>query len=308
MRIGVTPGKYAQQIHDALTQRIGMQAEFIAPEVDAHKYDLVLAVDDEDAPPGAKTRRYVTHHKAKTSSWDVVAARHLLVDAEKRGAENPVAVPLPIAVATPIRPAQTGLALVENKQTQEFSKILNAAGHQVLDINDPEVGIVVDLSATTSRIEPLRQAMSEEKVVIAMRANPAATDTIHDKSDGRLISSYNELKEVVEELVSNDFERQRLGFEARKAIANTNWARVVRGLLLDGRSGMPVLEHLSQLAAQKRWKERLGHAHPWKSAQYVDDRYLELGNQRIDISQISQLRKLSIAIAPGRRDPYSPNS
>ena len=308
MLVGVTHGRYAQQIYDALTQRIGIQADFVSPEVDASKYDFVFAVDDEDAPKGAKTRRYVTHHNAKTSSWDVVAARHLLAGAKTRGTHNPIAVPLPVTTSISVKPTQTGVALVENEQRQDFTKLLNAAGHQVADIHDPEVGIVVDLSPTTSCTEPMRQAMSQEKVVVAMASNPAATDTIHDQSDGRIISTYSKAVEVVDELINNDFERQRLGFEARKAVSSSSWTRVTRALLIENRRGVPVLEHSNRLAARKRWTQRLGHAHPWKFAQYVDDRHIELDDQRIDVSHLSRLRKLSIATALDRRDPNNGNS
>jgi len=308
MRIGVTPGKYAQQLYDALRRRVEVQAEVVPPKSDGREYDLVVAVDDENAPEGAKTRRYITHHNAKTSSWDVVAARHLLPGAQKRGTKNPIAVPLPVTNPAPNRSTQTGLALFEDRQKQAATEMLKAAGHQVLNIDDPDVGIVVDLSATMSSLERLRQAMSQEKVVIAMASNPAATDTIRDKSDGRLISTHSELIELVDGLLNNDFERQRLGFEARKAAASTSWTRVIRALLLEHRRGLPVLEHSSYLAARKRWIKRLGHAHPWKSAEYVNDSYLELGDQRIDVSHLSRIRKLSIAIAVSGRDPYSSDS
>ena len=308
MLIGVVPGKYAQQIYDALTQRIDVRAEFVSPEVDGSKYDFVFAVDDEDVPTSANTRRYITHNNVNSTSWDVVAARHLLADAQQRGIQNPIAVPLPVASSDQAKTTQTGVALVENKQKADVTKALNKAGNQIVDLDDPHVGIVVDSSTTTSRTEPLRQAMRQEKVVVAMTSNLAATDTIHDKSDGRLIADYSKLTETVDELVNDDFERQRLGFEARKSVSNTNWARVTRALLLGNRKGMPVLEHCSYLAARKRWTERLGHAHRWKLARYIDNGYIELGDQRIDISQLSQLRKLNIATALGRRDPNSGNS
>lgn len=308
MLIGVAPGKYAQQIYDALTQRIYVRAEFVSPKVDASKYDVVFAVDDEDSPATANTRRYITHNNVNSTSWDVVAARHLLADAQKRGTQNPIAVPLPVTSADQVKTTQTGIAVVENRQNEEVTKVLNRAGHQIVDLHDPRVGIVVDSSKTTSCTEPLRQAMSQEKVVVAMTSNLAATDTIHDKVDGRLIPGYGKLTETVDELVNDDFERQRLGFEARKSVSNTNWTRVTRALLIGNRKGMPIFENYSYLAARKRWTERLGHAHRWKFARYIDNRYLELDDQRIDISQISQLRKLNIATALGRRDPNSGNS
>ncbi|MFL2986103.1 MAG: hypothetical protein ACJZ57_02550 [Candidatus Poriferisodalaceae bacterium] len=41
MRIGVALGRYATQITSALSQRIGIDAETVSPEVDAQEYDLL---------------------------------------------------------------------------------------------------------------------------------------------------------------------------------------------------------------------------------------------------------------------------
>ena len=50
MRVGVAFGRHAAEIHEALLQRIGIEADIVLPDADAEKYDLVLAVDDEIVP------------------------------------------------------------------------------------------------------------------------------------------------------------------------------------------------------------------------------------------------------------------
>ena len=308
MRIAVASGRYATQIHGALSQRIGIEADIVPPDTDAKAYDLILAVDDEIVPTGTETRRYITHHQTQASEWNVVAGRYMLATAAKTGTQKPIAVPLPLTTPASVRPSQTGVALLQSQRTEDLTATLSTAGHQVLDIDVPHVGIVIDPATRTSEIEPLRKAMSEEKVVIAMLSNPAATDTIHHKSDGYLVSEYDELLAAVQELTTNDFERQRVGFEARRTIATTNWARVTRALLLNDRKGIPDLEQFSYLPAQQRWKDRLGHAHKWHSGRYVDDRCIEFDGQTVDVSDLSQLRKMSIALAIGRRDPCTNDS
>jgi len=308
MRVGVASGRYATQIHEALTQRIGIEADIVPPDADAKKYDLILAVDDEIVPAGTETRRYITHHKTQAPEWNVVAGRHLLIAAMDKGITNPIAVPLPFTSPASVKPPQEGVALLQDEPREDLRAALDAAGHQVLNINDPQVGIVIDSAQSTSEIEPLRKAMSEEKVVVAMRCNPAATDTIRHQSDGYLVSEYDELLATVQELTTNNFERKRVGFEARRTIAATNWARVTRALLLNNRNGMPDLEQFSFLPARQRWKHRLGHAHKWHSGQYLDDGYIEFDGETVDVRNLSQIRKMSIALAIGRRDPCTNDS
>ena len=308
MRVGVASGRHAAQIHEALSQRIGIEADIVPPDADAKQYDLILAVDDEIVPAGTATRRYVTHHKTQATEWNVVAGRHLLTGAMDRGITNPIAVPLPFATPASVKPPPKGVALLQDELREDLTTALNAAGHQVLDINDPEVGIVIDSALSTSEIEPLRKAMSEEKVVVAMRCNPAATDTIRHRSDGYLFSEYGQLLPAVQELTTNNFERKRVGFEARRAIATTNWARVTRALLLNDRNGMPDLEQFSGLPARQRWKDRLGHAHKWHSGQYLDDGYVAFDGETVDLRNLGQLRKMSVALALRRRDPCTNDS
>ena len=144
MRVGVASGRYATQIHEALTQRIGIEADIVPPDADAKKYDLILAVDDEIVPAGTETRRYITHHKTQAPEWNVVAGRHLLIAAMDKGITNPVAVPLPFTSPASVKPPQEGVALLQDEPREDLRAALDAAGHQVLDINDPEVGIVID--------------------------------------------------------------------------------------------------------------------------------------------------------------------
>ena len=308
MRVGVASGRHAAQIHEALSQRVEIDADIVPPDADAKKYDLILAVDDEIVPAGTETRRYVTHHKTQASEWNVVAGRYLLTAAIDRGITNPIAVPLPFTTPVSAKPPPKGVALLQDELREDLTVALNAASHQVLDIDDPQVGIVIDSALSTSEIEPLRKAMSEEKVVVAMRCNPAATDTIRHQSDGYLISGYDELLATVQALTTNNFESNRVGFAARRTIATTKWARVTRALLLNNRNGMPDLEQFSFLPARQRWKHRLGHAHKWHSGQYLDDGYIEFDGETVDVRNLSQIRKMSIALAIGRRDPCTNDS
>ena len=308
MRVGVASGRHAAQIHEALSQRVEIEADIVPPDADAKKYDLILAVDDEIVPAGTETRRYVTHHKTQAPEWNVVAGRYLLTAAVDRGITNPIAVPLPFTTPASVKPPPKGVALLQDKLREDLTAALNAAGHQVLNIDDPQVGIVIDSALSTSEIEPLRKAMSEEKVVVAMRCNPAATDTIRHRSDGYLFSEYGQLLPAVQELTTNNFERKRVGFEARRTIATTNWARVTRALLLNNRHGMPDLEQFSCLPARQRWKDRLGHAHKWHSGQYLGDGCVEFDGETVDVRNLGQLRKMSIALAIRRRDPCTNDS
>jgi hypothetical protein len=308
MRVGVASGRHAAQIHEALSQRIGIEADIVPPDADAKQYDLILAVDDEIVPAGTETRRYVTHHKTQASEWNVVAGRYLLTAAIDRGITNPIAVPLPFTTPVSAKPPPKGVALLQDELREDLTVALNAASHQVLDIDDPQVGIVIDSALSTSEIEPLRKAMSEEKVVVAMRCNHAATDTIRHRSDGYLVSERDELVATVQALTTNNLERTRVGFEARRTIAETNWARVTRALLLNNRNGMPDLEQFSCLPARQRWKDRLGHARKWHSAQYLDDGRVTFDGETVDIRNLSQLRKMSIALAIRRRDPCTNDS
>ena len=308
MRVGVASGRHAAQIHEALSQRVEIEADIVPPDADAKKYALILAVDDEIVPAGTETRRYVTHHKTQAPEWNVVAGRYLLTAAVDRGITNPIAVPLPFTTPASVKPPPKGVALLQDKLREDLTAALNAAGHQVLNIDDPQVGIVIDSALSTSEIEPLRNAMSEEKVVVAMRCNPAATDTIRHQSDGYLVSEYDQILAAVQELTANNLERKRVGFEARRTIATTNWARVTRALLLNNRHGMPDLEQFSCLPARQRWKDRLGHAHKWHSGQYLGAGCVEFAGETVDVRNLGQLRKMSIALAIRRRDPCTNDS
>jgi len=293
MRVGVALGRYAPHITRALSQRIGIEAETVPPEFDAQEYDLFIAVDDEPVPHGKEVRRYITDHRVRAAQWTVVAARCLLTAAVEKGNRTPIAVPLPVDSPKLVHPPQTGVALLEEKHQTQLRDTFDSAGLEILEIDDPQVGIVIDPSASESHLEPLRKAMSEEKVIVAMSSNTTAADTIQHNSNGYLLSQPLQIRPAIEELMRNDNERRRLGFEARKSIAAANWQRVIRALLLEGRTGNPYIEEFGPRSAKKRWKERLGHAHRWESARYSNNQ-LALLDEQVDLSGLGQLRKMNI--------------
>ena len=293
MRIGVALGRYATQITSALSQRIGIDAETVSPEVDAQEYDFFIAVDDEPVPHGKEVRRYITDRRVQATQWTVVATRCLLTAAVERGNQTPTSVPLPVDSPKMLQPPPSGVALLGGRDQTPLRDTFDSAGIEMLEIDDPRVGIVVDPSASESRLEPLRKAMSQEKVIVAMSSNTTAADTIRNNSNGYLVSQLLQLRPVIDELMTNDNERHRLGFEARKSVAAANWQRVIRALLLDGRTGSPYLEEFSPRSARKRWKERLGHAHRWENARYSNNQ-LALPDEHVDLSRLGQLRKMNI--------------
>ena len=148
----------------------------------------------------------------------------------------------------------------------------------------------------------MRRAMAEEKVLIALSANAAATDTIRHDTDGFLANGLNEISHLVRRLVENESHRLRLGFEARRSVGSTSWDRVIRALLLDGRAGIPQLQTFSRLPARVRWRQRLGHAHKWSTARYSEGGYVEDGDLRLDVGQLGGLRRWSLLNATGGRD------
>ena len=119
MRVGVASGRHAAQIHEALSQRIEIEADIVPPDADAKKYDLILAVDDEIVPAGTETRRYITHHKTQAPEWNVVAGRHLLIAAMDKGITNPIAVPLPFTSPASVKPPQEGVALLQDEPRED---------------------------------------------------------------------------------------------------------------------------------------------------------------------------------------------
>jgi|ETNmetMinimDraft_1059919.scaffolds.fasta_scaffold20169_2 hypothetical protein len=293
MRVGVALGRYATHITSALSQRIGIEAETVSPEVDAQEYDLFIAVDDEPVPHGKEVRRYIIDRRVRATEWTVVATRCLLAAAVEKGNQTPIAVPLPVEGPKLAQSPRTGVALLEGNHQPQIRETFISTGLEIFEIDNPRVGIVVDLSASEGRLEPLRKAMSEEKVVVAMSSNTTASDVIRHNSNGYLVSQLLQIRPVIEELLTNDNERYRLGFEARKSVAAANWQRVTRALLLDGRTGIPHLEEFGPRSARKRWTERLGHAHRWESARYSNNQ-LVLLDECVDLRGLGQLRKMNI--------------
>ena len=302
MRIGVAPGAYTNDLLAALDQRINIEAEIVAPERDPDEYRYVLAVDDDPVPPSNEVRRYITHQTPEASQWTVVAARHLLLSAVERGVALPIAVPMPVEPPRVNRGSHPGVTVLPGQDQQRVITILQSDGVSVLPLDSQEVGIVVDASRATSRVEPMRRAMAEEKVLIALSANAAATDTIRHDTDGFLANGLNEISHLVRRLVENESHRLRLGFEARRSVGSTSWDRVIRALLLDGRAGIPQLQTFSRLPARVRWRQRLGHAHKWSTARYSEGGYVEDGDLRLDVGQLGGLRRWSLLNATGGRD------
>tara|TARA_B110000116_G_C16667138_1_gene504479 strand:+ start:21 stop:932 length:912 start_codon:yes stop_codon:yes gene_type:complete len=302
MRIGIASGTYCTQILAAVLRRPQVDAEIISSKGTHRGYDIVLAVNDEPVPPGNDVRRYVTELTPEVSEWTVVAARHLLPIAVERGVETPIAVPMPIEFPGSDLPSRSGVLVLQSESQHQVTAKLRSAGIEVFLQDDCQVGIIVDAAASTSRVEPLRQAMAKEKVVTALSTNAAATDTIRHDTNGYLVNDLDEIVSSVQQIVEDESERSRLGFEARKSVASANWSRVVRALLLEGRAGMPQLETFSHLPAIARWQQRLGHAHPWSSLSYNEHGYFELDDQHLQIGQLGELRQWSLSNVTAPRD------
>ncbi len=302
MRIGVAPGAYARDLLAALHRRINIDAEIVSAERDPDEYRYVLAVDDDPVPQSNDVRRYITQQTAEASQWTVVAARHLLSIAVERGVVSPIAVPMPIELPHVDGGSRLGVSVLPSKHQQQVINMLQSDGMSVLPFNSREAGIVVDAASSTSHVEPIRRAMAEEKVVIAVTTNAAATDTICHDTDGYLVDCLDEISHLAQQLIENESDRLRVGFEARRSVASTSWDRVIRALLVDGRTGLPQLQTFSYLPARARWRQRLGHADKWRSARYNDQGYIEYGNQRLEMGQLGELRRRSLLNATGGRD------
>ena len=302
MRIGIASGTHCNQILTAVLRRTKVDAEIISSKGAHREYDLVLAVNDEPVPPGSNVRRYVTDLTPKVSEWTVVAARHLLPTAVERGVVTPIAVPLPVEVPSSDLPSRSGVLVLQNESQHQVIAKLETAGIEVFLEDDHRVGIIVDAAASTSRVEPLRQAMAKEKVVIALFANAAATDTILHDTNGYLVQDLDQIVNAVQQIIEDESERSRLGFEARRSVGPANWSRVVRALLLEGRAGMPQLETFSHLPAITRWQQRLGHAHQWSSSRYNEDGYLELEDQRLHVDRLGEVRQRALSNVTAPRD------
>ena len=302
MRIGIAPGTYCSEIFTALSRRTNLDAEIISGESATSQYDIVLAVDDEPVPPGNDVRRYVTQATPEVSEWTVVAARHLLPIAVERGVATPIAVPMPVEFPSSDLPSRSGVLVLQSESQHQVIAKLQSAGIEVFLQDDHRVGIIVDAATSTSRVEPLRQAMAKEKVVTALSTNAAATDTIRHDTNGYLVNDLDEIISSVQQVVEDESERSRLGFEARRSVASANWSRVVRALLLEGRVGMPQLETFSHLPAITRWQQRLGHASQWSSSRYNEHGYFELEDQRLQIGQLGELRQWALSNVTAPRD------
>ncbi|MBG02003.1 MAG: hypothetical protein CL470_07015 [Acidimicrobiaceae bacterium] len=301
MKIGVAPGRFATAIHTALSQRANVEADILSNETDSTHFTFVIAVDDEPVPSRAPVRRYITHHLVQTTPWTVVAARHLLPGAAARGTTTPTMAPLPVSTPPLTTPPQPGVAILDRQNHKALEAALEDASIHVLAIDDPNVGILIDPYSSNGFAEPLRDAMSQEKVVIAMQSNEAAKDTILHDTNGYLLNKPSDIRAAVEMLVTDNNERARLAFEARKSVTTANWQRVVRALLLNTRTGTPTLEQFSNLPAHKRWSKRLGHAHLWRSAEY-DNGSITLEDRTLNLHDLGPLRKTNLERSVPKRD------
>ena len=304
MRIGVAVGEYAQDIYGAINSLSGMAADFVDIETDPTPYGILVAVDDAPLPPAKNVRRYVTKQDTDAEEWAVVASRNLLREAVARGNQHPIAVALPTPACHLSQPAPSGVAIVGPDLGEQLTAALRAVKIELLHFENEDVGIVIDPSTSSrqSNLKLIRQCMSKERVIVAMQSNSTASDNIQNNSTGRLASGPEELIQIVRDLVHDDYERQRLGFEAKKFVASTSWSRVVRALLLGGRKGLPEFELLSQPVAKRRWDARLGHAHKWQTAKYGNGQ-LRLPEEHLDLGELGPLRATNLKKIIGEPDP-----
>ena len=162
MRVGVASGRHAAQIHEALSQRIGIEADIVPPDADAKQYDLILAVDDEIVPAGTETRRYITHHKTQAPEWNVVAGRHLLIAAMDKGITNPIAVPLPFTSPASVKPPQEGVALLQDqpREVEQGRRKAQISTEHSRKGRRPRRGPHVQMLLTCSRLLGVRTTSS----------------------------------------------------------------------------------------------------------------------------------------------------
>ncbi|MDG2111999.1 MAG: hypothetical protein P8N02_05230, partial [Actinomycetota bacterium] len=102
----------------------------------------------------------------------------------------------------------------------------------------------------------------------------------------------------VRRLVLDRLEIARLGFEARAAVAEASWDRVLRALTLRGLGETPVLDGLGARAARALWSSRLGSASAWGDAELSDDLVLTGSSlddgRRIELGEVAALRRWSL--------------
>jgi|TARA_B110000444_G_scaffold230794_1_gene238286 hypothetical protein len=270
-KIGVAQG-VPEGLVEALTSSYQGEVEQVMSSSQNTGYEFVVTCDDLPVPPGAPVRRYVTHTDVVSLEWSVVAARHLLPKALRRGIERPVVAPLPVEFKKNCSRDAATVAVLSGKWASEISVRLKSRG-----IDSEEVAgagtssLVIDASSEGSGVYRIRFPMAAEIPVVGFVSNPCARDTIRHQSNGLLGSNAEEIVLLTSELLKNKPELKRLGFEARATLAEASWGRVARALLHKGRVGYPELEELGSAAKYHRWVERLGHAAEWKDGHLVEN-------------------------------------
>ena len=237
--------RIAQRVPEGLAEAVASRYQGEVEQVISANenigYEFVVTYDDLPVPPGVPIRRYVTHMDVVSSEWSVVAARHLLPKALRRGIERPVVAPLPVEFKKNCSRDAATVAVLNGKWASEISVRLKSHG---IDIEEVAVAgtpsLVIDGSSGGSGIYRIRFPMAAEIPVVGLVSNACATDTIRHQSNGLLGSSAEEIVLLAMELLKNKPELKRLGFEARATVAEASWGRVARALLHERRVGYPL--------------------------------------------------------------------
>ena len=306
-KIGIAQG-VPDGLAEALTSRYQGEVEQVSSTTQNIGYEFVVSYDDLPVPSGVAIRRYVTHIDAVSPEWSVVAARHLLPEAARRGTPSPLCAPLPVESKKNCSQGAASVAVLHGKWASEISLRLKSHGIDNEEVAEAGASLlVVDGSSEGSGVYRIRFPMAAEIPVIGLVSNSCATDTIRHQSNGLLASSAEEIVLLASELLRNRPELKRLGFEARATVAEASWGRVARALLQQGRVGYPELEQLGSAAKYHRWVERLGHAAEWKDGQLLEHieglamRQLN-GSRQIGLKMREGLRKKMLERLIGKAD------
>ena len=294
-KIGIVQG-VPEGLVAALNSRYNGELEQLTSVNQNTGYEFVVTCDDLPVPPGAPIRRYVTHVDVVSSEWSVVAARHLLPEALRRGTQRPVVAPLPVEPKKNCSQSGATVAVLSGKWASEISIRLRSHGIESEEVAESGASsLVIDASSEGSGIRRIRLPMATEIPVVGLISNPCAADTIRHRSTGLLGNHAEEIVTLVSELLKNKPELKRLGFEARATVAEASWERVARALLQQGRVGYPKLEQLGGEVKYHRWVERLGHAAEWKNGVLLEN------VEGLAMRQLSGGRQIGLKMGDGLR-------
>jgi len=260
----------------ALRRRADIELVVLEPwkRAGAGECDVVLSVDDGPAPRHPQARRYGTEGPA--AEHDVVATRSQLQPG------GPV-----VCVAFPVA-----------------DDLLRS---DPLDPTDASRIAVFDRPAS---VRDVREAMAVETAIVGVRDDPVLRDCIRDRTDGLLVRNEGEAAEVAEALHRTPDEVDRLGLEARAAVARASWRAIARALLRRPLASMPRLRDEGALGVGPRWALRLGSASRWAAAQPDDAGLLLSGDAgattRMDLQTVSPLRRRIIQRALAAGDAREP--